>query len=86
MPINIIIIIFQESTTQDHQEIDVIAEEEKKNILMEKDWDVKSFPLVHPDGQYGLNHEREIKLSPLQYFNERLLNKDKRFSSSTNKK
>ena len=52
------------------------------NILMEEDWDVKSFPHLHPDGRYGLHHKREIKLSPLQYFNQRLLNKDIRFSST----
>ena len=52
------------------------------NILMERDWDVKTFPHLFPDGKYGLNHDREIKLSDLQFVNQRFLNKDNRFSSS----
>ena len=52
------------------------------NILTEKDWDVKTFPHLFPDGKYGLHYKREQKLTNLQYFNQRLLNKDLRYSSS----
>ena len=52
------------------------------NILSEKDWDVKTFPHLFPNGRYGLHYKREQKLTNLQYFNQRLLNKDSRYSSS----
>ena len=50
------------------------------NMMREEFIDVKAFPRYHPDGQYGLCHEREFKLSPSQYFQQRLLNQDERFS------
>ena len=52
------------------------------NILAENDWDVKTFPHLFPNGKYGLHYSREQKLTNLQYFNHRLLNKDLRHSSS----
>ena len=52
------------------------------NILSEKDWDVKTFPHLFPNGRYGLHYKREQKLTNLQYFNQGLLNKDLRYSSS----
>ena len=52
------------------------------NILSETDWDVKTFPHLFPNGRYGLHYKREQKLTNLQYFNQRLLNKDLRYSSS----
>ena len=50
------------------------------NIMREKNMDVKACPRHHPSGLYGLHHIRDIKLSPLMYFNQRLLNHDERFS------
>ena len=50
------------------------------NIMREENVDVKAFPRHHPSGQYGLDHKREFKLSPSQYFQQRLLNQDDRFS------
>ena len=55
------------------------------NILSEKDWDVKIFPHLFLNGKYGLiiwTYKREQKLINLHYFNQRLLNKDLRYSSS----
>ena len=52
------------------------------NILEEKDWDIKSWPSLHPDGNFGLHHKRKIKLTDQQYFNQRILNADLRFSNS----
>ena len=49
-------------------------------FLQAEHMDVKAFPRHHPSGQYGLNHQREFKLSPSQYFGQRLLNEDERFS------
>ena len=50
------------------------------NIMREENVDAKAFPRHHPSGQYGLDHKREFKLSPSQYFQQRLLNQDDRFS------
>ena len=53
------------------------------NMIREDHMDVKAFPRHHPTGKFGLNHEREVKLSPSQYFNQRLLNEDERFSTDS---
>ena len=39
-----------------------------------------AFPRHFPDGKYGLFCDRPKKLTPQQYFNQRLLNHDKRFA------
>ena len=52
------------------------------NILDEKDWDVKSWPALHPDGKFGISHERKVRLTDQQYFGQRILNHDTRFSKS----
>ena len=46
------------------------------NILREEEWDVKTFPHLFPDGKYGLNYPRDVRLTPLNYYI------DGRFSSS----
>ena len=51
------------------------------NWCREKDFDVKSNPTLHPSGQYGLNHDRPVKISAQMYFNQRLLNIDDRFAA-----
>lgn len=33
------------------------------NILQEKDWDLRAFPSLLPDGRNGLHEEKEVKLS-----------------------
>ena len=52
------------------------------NILTEKDWDIKSWPILLPDGKYGINHKRTTRLTDQQYFVQRISNRDKRFSQS----
>jgi hypothetical protein len=52
------------------------------NLLHEKDWDVKSWPALHPDGKFGLHHKRRVKLTEQQYFCQRILHEDQRFSKS----
>ena len=49
------------------------------DILMDKSWDINAFPLLHPNGEYGLNHNRESKLTDQNYFKQRFRNKDQRF-------
>ena len=50
------------------------------SLMRNEHFDVKSFPKHHPNGKYGLHHERKFRLSPVYYFNQRLLNADERFS------
>ena len=49
---------------------------------MEKDWDIKSWPILHPDGRFGLHYKRKVRLTEQQYFVQRLLNEDLRFAKS----
>ena len=42
------------------------------NILKEDDWDVKSFPNIHPTGKNGLHQKRMVKgLTDQQYIEQR---------------
>ena len=50
------------------------------NILDEKDWDLKSFPCLLPDGESSLHSKRNVKLSDQEYFTQRIMNKDPRFA------
>ena len=47
-----------------------------------ENWDLKTFPDLHIDGINGVDQKRRVKLSMLQYFEQRILNKDSRFSRS----
>ena len=51
-------------------------------MLSEQDWDIKSWPYLHPDGKFGLHYKRKVKITDQQYFGQRILNKDGRFSRS----
>ena len=52
------------------------------NILHEKDWDLKSFPCLHPDSRHSLHSERQVKLTDQEYFTQRIMNKDLRFANN----
>ena len=51
------------------------------DILLDKSWDINAFPLLHPNGKYGLNEKREttVKLTDQSYFKQRFRNEDSRF-------
>ena len=54
------------------------------SILSEEDWDINSFPNLHPSGKNGLHHTRKIEgLTDQQYFEQRLKNQDPRFEQCT---
>ena len=53
------------------------------SILKDKDWDINSFPNLHPTGQNKMFQDREITLTPQQYLGQRLKNKDTRFEQCT---
>ena len=52
------------------------------NILDEKDWDIKSWPALLPEGKFGLHFKRKVRLTEQQYFCQRILHQDTRFSTS----
>ena len=52
------------------------------NLQQEKDWDIKSWPALLACGKFGLHHKRKVKLTEQQYFCQRILHRDHRFSSS----
>ena len=52
------------------------------NLLDEQDWDIKSWPALHPDGKFGLHYKRKVRLTDQQYFGQRILNQDPIFSKS----
>ena len=49
-------------------------------FLQRENIDVRAHPTKHPRGRNGLDHKRKFKLSPQQYFAQRLLNWDSRFA------
>ena len=53
------------------------------NILKSKDWDTASFPCLYPDAKNGLHQEREVKLTDPDFFQQRILNFDRRFANNT---
>ena len=71
--------------TKDEKEVLSVAPGEGKkptNILNEEDWDVKSFPGLHPDATMGLSENRDIKVTDQMYFAQRIKNFDKRFANT----
>ena len=76
---------YPEISYKDDSERVCIAPGEGKipsSILEEKDWDLKSFPCLLPDGKNSLHSERKIKLTDQDYFVQRILNKDLRFATN----
>ena len=72
----------QQKVTEEQLEFAPAEGNYPTNLLQEKDWDIKSWPALHPDGQFGLHHKRKKRLTDQQYFEQRLLNKDTRFCNS----
>ena len=54
-----------------------------ENILRSRHWDVRAFPQLHPDSLNGLHEQREVKLTDIEYFQQRLLNVDRRFCNNS---
>ena len=53
-----------------------------KNITTDETWDIGFVPNAHPDGKFGLKHPRKKRLTPSQYFQQRILNIDPRFGEN----
>ena len=53
------------------------------SILQDPEWDLKSFPHLDPTGKNGMYCEREVKLTELQFIEQRLKNINPVFSQSS---
>merc|ERR1712004_485797 len=51
------------------------------NITGMKNYDIKAFPHLHPDGTNGIDQERVVKLSTSTYIDQRINNKNPAFSN-----
>ena len=51
------------------------------NWMRDENFDIDAFPIHHGDGKYGLNYERDIKIQPYQFFGQRAMHHDKRWST-----
>ena len=65
------------------QTFEIAPGEDKKptDILQTPHVDEMAYPDFHLTGKFGIDHPREKKLSKQQYFGQRLLNEDDRFSN-----
>ena len=52
------------------------------SILQDEEWDMKSHPHLDPTGENNLNRKRKIKLSAQQFFEQRILNVNKKFANT----
>ena len=68
----------EENTVQDPVQVAPGQGKIPKSILQEKDFDVKSFPCLFPDGKNGKDQERKVALSDQGYWEQRILNVDAR--------
>ena len=49
-------------------------------MLEDTEWDMKSHPYLDPSGSNNMNADREVKLSPVQFVEQRLKNVNPGFS------
>ena len=62
-----------------------IAPGERKHpvsIMMDKECEELAFPVLFPKGRFEYTEESEIKLTPVKYFNARLLHYSGRFATN----
>lgn len=50
------------------------------SIMRDDKCEETAFPVLFPNGRFGYTYERDIKLSPVKYFNARLLHFSGRFA------
>ena len=76
-----------EEYNEDPNQLHIVAPGEGKtpiNLLYCKEWDAKAFPMLHPDGRNHLSDDqRQIKLSDLDYFKQRLFNVSPQWRNNT---
>ena len=50
--------------------------------MTDKQYEELAFPVLFPNGKFGYTAERDVKLSPVKYFNARLLHHSGRFATN----
>ena len=73
--------VIKKKLRRDAKKVYEIAPGENKipdNWLRKQDFDIRAFPQLFPDGQYGFDYHREKKLSHSKYFTQRIISHDKR--------
>ena len=53
------------------------------SILRDENWDINSFPNLHPSGKNKMFQERDVRLNPQEYLVQRMRNNDQRFEQCT---
>ena len=53
------------------------------SILLDEKCEELAHPYLFPTGRFGYRVERDVKLSPVKYFNQRLLNYKQKFASDS---
>ena len=51
------------------------------NLMRDEFWDTEGFPYLHPSGRFGLHYKRKHKITAQDYFKQRLMNIDKKWSN-----
>ena len=74
---------FPESKTESALDFAPAEGKVPTSILKDDDWDINSFPNLHPSGKNKMFQDREVKLTPQQYLSHRLKHKDTRFEQCT---
>ena len=73
------------SNNSSGNEVYNIAPGENKHpvsFMSDKQCEELAFPVLFPKGRFGYKVEREVKLSPVKYFNARLLHYSGRFATN----
>ncbi|XP_015764283.1 PREDICTED: uncharacterized protein LOC107343234 [Acropora digitifera] len=56
------------------------------SFMMDKNCEEVAFPVLFPKGEFGYTVERDVELSPVKYFNARLLHHSARFATNPEQK
>ena len=75
----------QQSGSLGNEIYDIAPGENKHptSIMTDKKCEQLAFPVLFPKGRFGYTDERQIKLSPVKYFNARLLHYTGRFATNS---
>ena len=52
------------------------------SFMLDKQCEELAFPVLFPRGRYGYKAERQVNISPVKYFNAKLLNYSRRFATN----
>ena len=73
----------QTSVDNDCMDIAPCAGKQLKSILNYQFYKELNFPYLFPAGKFGYRVQRDVKLSPVKYFNQRLLHYSQTFAAES---